>query len=192
MPSASHCSHFAGVKAKSSGEREMIVAQPAAFRTSVEGAVQQHTCTCFCATTWICSPHFVFPFSHPGNPYMHTLWGRSSIHIFSEERRFSSFFLSLQTVLLGNYFEMVLLFIIIKAKALSWKWSLNSWSTLVSGSNALTWWVQLSSLYKLLFLSYLSSYVCFFPIAKACDTKLAQIHHSRLIRSIRAERKYRR
>lgn len=165
MPSASHCSHFAGVKAKSFGEHEMTAVQPATSRTLVEVAVQQHTSTCFCATTWICSPHFVFPFSYLGNPYVHMLCGRYSIHISSKER-FSFFFFSLQTVLLGNYFEIILLFTVIQAKAPSWKWSLNSWSTLVSGSNALTWWVQLSSLYELLLLSYLSSYLRFLPHCK--------------------------
>lgn len=44
--------------------------------------------------------------------------------------------------------------------------SIWSWSGLVTGSNAMTWSMRLSSLYKLLLPSYLSCYLSFLPHGK--------------------------
>lgn len=112
------------------GEHERTLTQPAASRTLMKGAVQQHTCTCFCATTWICSPHFVFPFSHPGNPYLHVLCGRYSAYVSSEETRFSSSFFLFKLCFLITTLNWFCFSPLFKPRLFA-KWSLKSWSTLV-------------------------------------------------------------
>lgn len=76
--------------------------------------------------------------------------------------RFSSFFF-LETVLLRNYVAWLLLSTAIQAKALLWEWES---FLLVTGSNAMTRSMRLSSLYKLLLPSYLSCYLSFLPHCK--------------------------
>lgn len=85
---ASHCSDFAGIKAEMSfGDHEVTLARSAATGIFVKGDVQQYTCTCFSAMTWIYNPYSVFFFSPPENPSLHILCRRYSMH----SLRFSCF-----------------------------------------------------------------------------------------------------
>ena len=125
----------------------------------MKGHVQRYSCTRFSAMTWIYSPHSVFSFNWPGNPYLNILWKRFSMHSF----RKIFFFFFLKTVLLKNYFAWLLLSTAIHAKALLWK---GESFVLVTGSSVMTWSMRLSSLYKLLLPSYLSCYLSFLPHCK--------------------------
>lgn len=180
-PAASH--RFVGFKAEESfWDHEVTLARPAAAGIIMKGNVQPHTCIYFSAMTQICRPHSVVSFNHPGNSSLHMLCRRFSMHPFREI--FICIFFFPKTVLLRNSFAHLLLSTVIQAKGLLWKWE----SFLpVNCSNTMTRSMQPSSLYKLLLLNYLSCLV-FFPIAKAGDTRLAQTHHLRLIRSFRVQR----
>lgn len=162
---ASLCSDFAGIKAEMSfGDHEVTLARSAATGIFVKGDVQQYTCTCFSAMTWIYNPYSVF--FQPPRKSIPTYTLLEIFHALLKIFLFPFFFL--ETVLLGNYFAWLSLFMAIQAKALLWKriFSTQSWSVCVTGRNAMTWSMWLSSLYKLLLPSYLSCYHSFLPHCK--------------------------
>lgn len=148
----------------------------------MKGDVQQYTFTHFSAMTWIYSPHSVFSFNQPENPSLYMLWKRSSMHPF-REIFFFLFFLKLyfsETTLHGFYSLQLF-------KPRLFYENENLFYLLLV---VMLWHDQCGSppYTNCSFQAICLAIIVFSPIPKAGDTRLAQTHHSRLIRIFRVQR----